>query len=56
MSIRFTFEKETKGAVRYKEASAQPIVGTLYLKKARLKELGLENLGPIIVTIEKEEQ
>ncbi|MDF3000554.1 MAG: hypothetical protein K0Q48_673 [Bacillota bacterium] len=41
MNIKFAFEKETKGAVRFKEQSDKPIVGTLYIKKEALPELDI---------------
>lgn len=53
--IKFEFEKETKGAVRYKEISDDPVIGTLYIRKAHLKELGITGSGNIVVEI-KEEQ
>ncbi len=36
VSVKFSFEKETKNSVRYKEepeAGMAPIVGTLYVQK-----------------------
>ena len=34
ISLKFEFEKETKGAVRYKEVTRRGIViGTLYIRK-----------------------
>jgi len=42
--LKFTFEKETKGAFRFKEADVgkfdEPKVGSLYIRKSALKELG----------------
>jgi hypothetical protein len=43
LTISFSFEKETKGAVRYSEQHAvdvEPKVGTLYVRKAALATLG----------------
>jgi hypothetical protein len=37
-TLTFTFEKETKNAVRFKETSVPPIVGTLYVQKWVLAE------------------
>lgn len=54
MSIRFEFEKETKGAVRYKESAEEPVIGTLYIRKARLKEFGLDGREAILLEIRKE--
>lgn len=56
MNIRFEFEKETKGAIRFKEQSDKPIVGTLYIKKEALPELGVSTTDNIIVSISKEEK
>ena len=52
--MKFEFEKETKGAVRYKECAEDPVIGTLYIRKAHLKELGLEGHEAIILEIRKE--
>jgi hypothetical protein len=44
MNVTFEFEKETKGTIRFKEVTAGPLepnkVGTIYVPKATLKELG----------------
>ena len=53
--LRFEFERETKGAIRYRELSEDPAIGTIYIRKARLKELGLTGQENIIVEITKEE-
>lgn len=34
MELKFAFEKETKNTYRFKELSASPVVGYLYIKKA----------------------
>lgn len=35
--VKFEYEKETKGAVRFKEATtSEPIIGTLYIRKSGL--------------------
>ncbi len=52
MRLKFEFEKETKGTVRYKEAAEEPAIGTLYVKKARLKELGLSGAAGEAITLE----
>ena len=44
MNLRFTFEKETKGAVRFQEVGEDgkpafaPSVGTLYIRKSALPD------------------
>ena len=38
IKIDFLFDKETTGTVRYQESGSNPVVGTLYIKKAHLKE------------------
>lgn len=43
VTLKFTIEKETKGAVRYaedKDALSEGVVGTLYVRKSAFKELG----------------
>lgn len=55
MSMRFEFEKETKGTIRYREISEDPVIGTVYIKKAKLKELGLTGKEAIKISISKEE-
>ena len=56
MSMRFEFEKETKGTIRYREISENPVIGTVYIKKAKLKELGLTGKEAIKISISKEEE
>ena len=56
MSMRFEFEKETKGTVRYREISEDPVIGTIYIKKAKLKELGLTGKEAIEISVSKEEE
>lgn len=56
MSIRFEFEKETKGAIRYKEIGEDPAIGTLYIRKAHLEELGVTGKGIITVEVKEEER
>ncbi|MCQ4638680.1 hypothetical protein NE619_18295 [Anaerovorax odorimutans] len=55
MKIKFEVEKETKGTIRYRELSEEPVIGTLYIRKAHLKELGLTGQENIIVEITKED-
>jgi len=54
--MRFEKERETKGAVRYQEVSDSPAVGTLYIRKDHLKELGLDGAEVIEVEIKKGEK
>lgn len=56
MSMRFEFEKETKGTIGYREISEDPVIGTVYIKKAKLKELGLTGKEAIEISISKEEK
>ena len=51
MEIRFEFEKATKNTHRFQECSEEPVIGTLYVKKSALKELGDPEV--IKVNIEK---
>ncbi len=55
MRLKFEFEKETKGTIRYKEVSEDPAIGTLYLKKSHLKDFGLEGREAIALELKKEE-
>lgn len=52
MQLNFEFEKETKGTIRYKETAEEPVIGTLYVKKARLKDLGLSGTAGEVITLE----
>lgn len=52
MRLKFEFEKETKGTIRYKETAEDPAIGTLYVKKARLKDLGLSGRAGEAITLE----
>ncbi len=54
MKIKFEIEKETKGAVRYKEIGEDPVIGTLYIRKSHLKELGIEEAKVIVVEVRRE--
>lgn len=51
VNIKFEFEYETKGAVRFKEQSEKPIVGTMYIKKEALPELGITKHDELNVRI-----
>ncbi len=52
--IKFEFEKETKGAVRFKEAGENPVIGTLYIRKAHMNELGIDPGKAVVVEIREE--
>lgn len=54
MSIKFEVEKETKGAVRYKEVSEDPVIGTLYIRKTHLKSLDLAGTEDIVIEIKED--
>jgi hypothetical protein len=50
LTLSFTQERETKGTFRYSEDGDEPVVGTLYVKKAAAAKL--DNPESITVTIE----
>jgi len=58
-TLKFTFEKETKGAVRYQEVgddgapSFAPQIGTLYIRKTAMP--GGKIPKKLIVTVASEE-
>ena len=54
MSIKFEFEKETKGTIRYKEVSDDPVIGTLYIRKSHMEELGISGKGNIVVEVKED--
>jgi hypothetical protein len=53
--MSFSYEKETKGAVRYQEEHAidqEPKIGSLYVRKALLATLGRHSVNqPYPITI-----
>ena len=51
--MKFIKDKVTKGAIRFREESDNPIIGTLYVRKERLKELGLEGAETVEVEIRR---
>lgn len=54
VKLNFEFEKETKGTIRFKEISDDPVVGTLYIKKAHLDELGIKGADDkLLIIIDK---
>jgi len=56
VKVNFVVEKETPGTIRFKEANVfpgdKPILGTLYVPKPTLKQLGWQAEQGITVTIE----
>ena len=54
--MRFEFEKETKGSIRFKETSENPAIGTIYIRKDHLKDMGLEDAKSIEVEIKRGEK
>jgi hypothetical protein len=54
MELTFTESKETKGTVVFAEDGDDPKIGTLYIKKAAIEELGFKgNTGRgVRVTVE----
>lgn len=53
MTIQFTFERETKGAVRYQEVVPsgtldEPQIGTLYLRKSGLRRAGFTGIPTVL--------
>lgn len=55
MKVTFEFEKDTKNTIRFKEANVGPLdapkIGTLYVPKASLKEIGYESGNKLELTI-----
>lgn len=54
-TIRFKQEKVTKNTVRFTEVIADmdtPVIGTLYVQKYALKEIGYKEGQPLKVTME----
>ena len=53
--MRFEEERETKGTIRFAEVVGdleEPVVGTLYVRKGALSQLGWERGQTLTVTIE----
>ena len=40
LTLDFIVERETKRTMRFQEASEHPVIGTLYVQKGALAELG----------------
>lgn len=55
MQVVFEIEKETKNTIKFKEVVGGPLdtpkVGTLYVPKATLKELGYNTGSKLVVTV-----
>ena len=54
VTLEFRAEKETKNTVKYQEVVAQdekPRVGTLYVQKQTLAEMGIGTNGTLIVEL-----
>jgi hypothetical protein len=57
MNLRFAFEKETKGAVRFQEVGEDgkpafaPSIGTLYIRKSALPDGKIPQTLTVIITI-----
>jgi hypothetical protein len=57
MNLRFAFEKETKGAVRFQEVSEDgkpafaPSIGTLYIRKSALADGKIPQMLTVTITI-----
>lgn len=55
MEIRFEMEKETKNTIRFKEVVGGPLdtpnIGTIYIPKATLKQIGYEPGTQLIVEL-----
>lgn len=57
MNLRFAFEKETKGAVRFQEVSEDgkpafaPSIGTLYIRKSALADGKIPQTLTVTITI-----
>ena len=55
MEIKFEMEKETKNTIRFKEVVGGPLdtpnIGTIYIPKATLKQVGYEPGTQLIVEL-----
>jgi hypothetical protein len=57
MTLRFAFEKETKGAVRFQEVGEDgkpafaPSIGTLYIRKSALPDGKIPQTLTVMITI-----
>jgi hypothetical protein len=51
VSVKFSFKKETKGAVCYNEDGHAPIIGTLYLRKSLFAKPEYPQTLHVVVTV-----
>ena len=58
MRVSFEFEKETKNTIRFKEVLDRPLdvpnIGTLYVPKQTLKQIGYKEGSKLIVELKSE--
>jgi len=58
MRVSFEFEKETKNTIRFKEVLDGPLdvpnIGTLYVPKQTLKQIGYKEGSKLIVELKSE--
>ena len=58
MRVNFEFEKETKNTIRFKEVLDGPLdvpnIGTLYVPKQTLKQIGYKEGNKLIVELKTE--
>ena len=58
MRVSFEFEKETKNTIRFKEVLDGPLdapsIGTLYVPKQTLKQIGYKEGNKLIVELKSE--
>lgn len=57
-TVTFEFEKDTKNTIRFKEVLNGPLdaptIGTLYVPKQTLKQIGYKEGGKLIVDLSAE--
>ena len=55
VTVNFVFEKATKNTIRFAEVLASeldaPVIGTIYVPKTTLKQIGWAEGKPLTVTI-----
>jgi hypothetical protein len=58
LKVNFEFEKETKNTIRFKEVLEGPLdapnIGTLYVPKQTLKQIGYKEGSKLIVELKAE--
>lgn len=58
LKVNFEFEKETKNTIRFKEVINGPLdvpnIGTLYVPKRTLKQIGYKEGSKLIVELKAE--